>query len=115
MHFSRIDFDGRKRAHCINDQAFTVTFADVTYSLQGVEHAGTSFAVDETYMRHGWVGSQFRVQFLGRNGLIFRALKDGRATTHQCGQFTHALAVGTIVQDQHMAITRHQCGDSRLH
>jgi hypothetical protein len=80
--------------------------ADVGHGLQRIEHAGASLAVDHEHMRDAGVGLELRVQRRCRHRLMVAEIQHAATAPHQAGQARGALAVGPVVEHEHMTVAR---------
>ena len=81
--------------------------ADVGNGLQRVQHPGAGLAVDQHDVADARVLAQPRIERGGRHGFIIAETQHRAAPPHHLRKLGGALAVGAVVQHQHMAVARH--------
>ena len=91
-----------------------MAFAHRRHLGQRVLDTGARFAVDHDHVADRVVGLEFFVERRGRHRLVLGEGQHRRTAAHQLRQPGRALAIGAVVQHQHVAVAWHHRGHRGL-
>ncbi|MOA00129.1 hypothetical protein D3C78_1194770 [compost metagenome] len=113
-NLASVDGQRAKRAHGVDDQAFTVPGDDLGDVRQRVENPGAGLTVNQRHVGDAVVGAQQAVDVGGRGRFVFGGFEGAERTAQHFADFRQAFAIGTVDQHQDLAVPWHQGADGRF-
>ena len=112
---ARIEGQGAERAHRVDDQLAGMLGADPGDRLDGIHDAGGGLAVNHRDVGDPRIVRKSAADRARVDGRVLRRLEQREAATRHLADLRHALSVGAVGEDEHLAVAGHEGAEHRFH
>ena len=111
---ARIEGQGAERAHRVEEQPARVLHADPGDRLHGIHDSGSGLAVDHRDVGDFRIAGKGAVERPRIDWRVLRRLQQREAASRHLADLRHALPVGSVGEDEHLAVPGHEGAEHRF-